>query len=327
MDKTILLVGASGQLGTKIFEKLNASGYKNLHILAREDSSIDHLMDAKPTIHYGDLTQPETLMEALRDVDIIITTANAAIPRKKQDTIRNIEITGNMNLIDAAKSAGVRQFIFTSGTMNDKKVNQLVPLGRSKLIAEDYLKQSGVPYTIFRPTAFMDVYLTFLGTDIPAKNEKAHVVNRPWKFMNNFYNGVKNDIQNGQINFIGKGDVLHSYIAVDDVAEYITKSVDNEEMIGHCFEIGGPEELSAHDVKGIFEDLHQKPLKIKRTPPFIMLAMGKVYALFDPSVANMFMLNYVNSKYPLTADSAALAKKLGIHQTTVRDFLIDKMKN
>ena len=214
----VLLIGATGQLGTAVFQKLAQSGQYDIRILIREDSQYEHLMSAEPEIVFGDLKDGKSVHEAVEGSEIIITTANSAAPRKKEDTFYDVDIMGYQTLIDAAKIFGVKQFIYTSINPGDPKWNKKIPLVRSKVETEAYLKNSGVPHTIFQPSCYMDIYFAFLGTTIPAQNEVAPLVNRPFKFMQNFYNGVKDNMDNGKIGIIGSGLAKHSYITIDNVA-------------------------------------------------------------------------------------------------------------
>lgn len=323
--KRILLVGATGQLGTAIFEELIQNKNFATRIFIREDARYDHLKHGNPEIVFGDLKNRESIQKAINGCDIIITTANSAAPRKKEDSFQKVDIDGFRNLIDEAQKEGVEQFIYTSILPIDKRFEAWVPIYRSKAMTETYLRESGLNYTIFQPDTFMDVYFTFLGTSIPVKGEPAALVNRPFPFMQNFYNGIKDDIDNGKIGIIGEGTAKHHYIAIKNVADFIVNAIDHPALVNKTIPIGGPEALSSLEVKAILEDLLEKPLKIKRTPTMMMKLMGNVFSLFNEGASNIFKLNYLAATTSTAVDCTALAQKLGIDLMTAEEYLRAKI--
>jgi uncharacterized protein YbjT (DUF2867 family) len=322
----ILIIGATGQLGTRVFQKLAKTGRYQLRILIREDSVYDHLKSAEPEIFFGDLRDKDTVFPAVRESDIIISTANAAIPRKPTDTFLAVDVIGHRYLIDAAKEAGVKQFIYTSVNAPEGMDPDWIPIFRSKMKTEAYLKESGLNYSIFRPDAFMDVYFAFMGTDIPLRNEVAATVERPWGFMQNFFKGIKADIAHGKIDIVGDGTVKHSYVALEDVAEFIVKAIGEPEFSRATVKLGGPEALSALDLKAVFEKVLEKPLEVKQTPVFMTKMMGKLFSLFNPAISNIFKINYMGATWPTVFDTQKLAEKFSIKLTTAEAYLQNKME-
>lgn len=323
--KKILLIGASGQLGTRIFRKLTAQGYQPVRILVRKDSRYEHLLSAQPEVVIGDLRDTACLAEALQDIDVVITTANTAAPRKKGDDFISVDTQGHKKLIDEAKKQDIKHFIYTSAKPVSKQYANWIPMTRSKLAVENYLKNSGLNYTIFQPDAFMDVYFTFMGTSLPIAGDEAPLVERPFKFMQTFFNSVKDDVDKGKVGIIGDGTVKHSYITVDNMADFIVKAIDAPELMNKSMPVGGPEALSALEVKAVFEKVFDKPLKIKRTPALMMKLMGIVLAPFNPAASNIMKLNYLSAVEPSAIDTSAQAKKLGIQLTTAEEFLKEKL--
>ena len=319
----ILIIGATGQLGTAVVRKLgqlNTYSY-SLRIMIREDSSYDHLKDLNPEIVFGDLKNKEEIYRAVEGCDIIIATANSAAPRKKEDSFQRVDINGYRDLIDAAKEAGVKQFIYISANPGGGKYTRWVPLAQAKAATEAYLEKSGLTYTIFQPDNYMDVYLAFMGTSLPARNEAAALVHRAFPFMQNFYKGVKDDIEKGKIGIIGRGDVKRRYIAIENVADFVIASLENPKMYNQDFPIGGPQSLSPLEVKSIFEKVLGRKLKVKKTPRFMMKLLGNVFALFNEGASNIFKLNYMSATVPTTIDSDELAKSLGIRLISVEEYL------
>lgn len=326
--KKILLIGATGQLGNNILQKLAKDGRYSLRALVRDDSANRQLVPESIETVSGDLTQPKSLEKAVEGCDVIIATANAVVPRKKTDTFQKVDIQGYRDLIDVAAKCNCAQFIYVSAISfagAHEKYTTWSPLAHAKAQTEDYLKKSGVPYTIFQPDGFMDVYFAFMGSSAVVQNTPAHLVNRPWKFMQRFYNGIKDEVVNGKIGIIGDGLAKHGYIAVDNVAEFVVKAVDNAGLLNKTILLGGPEALSAMEVKQRFENVLGKPLKIKRTPAFLMKWLGNLAGPFSPAAANIFKLNYLVATVSNTPDSRDLADQLSIKLITAEEYLRSRL--
>jgi uncharacterized protein YbjT (DUF2867 family) len=148
----ILVVGATGQLGSKIVRGLIAKG-ERVRILARPGSASQPLADLGAEVSFGDLRDPGSLALACRDVDTVISTANSA-RRSGDDNVTTVDRDGTRALIDAAAAAGVRHFIYVSvrGATADSPVPFLAAEGQSEL----HLRASGMAWTILAPNAFME---------------------------------------------------------------------------------------------------------------------------------------------------------------------------
>lgn len=323
----ILVVGATGQLGFSICEKLIHSKHQ-VKAAHRASSNTEALksLDGIALVNL-DLTEPRTFPAALDGVDVVISTANSATPRLKTDSFKKVDEDGLKKLIDSAKSAGVQQFIFVSALpfpKNDDKV----PLSRAKRAVETHLKKSGMNYTIVQPTAFMEVYFPFFGSTIPLRGAKVNTLDRPFKFSNDFFAGIKNDIENkGVFNIIGSGNQKNAFISIENVADFCVASVGNPKALNRTLEIGGPENLTPLDIKAIFEELHDKPLKIKSTPPFVIKMMSKILPLFNPAAGNIMALNHVVATTDnIPPNAAETAEEFGVNLISSREFLSNKMK-
>src|SRR5262245_31532463 len=94
----ILVVGATGQLGTAIIERLRAAGQR-VRALVRPASPREFDADGVE-LAFGDLREPESLVAACQGMATVVATANAVVPRDKA-TFAEVEETGYANLLDA----------------------------------------------------------------------------------------------------------------------------------------------------------------------------------------------------------------------------------
>lgn len=318
----IFVVGATGQLGTTIVRKLTDRGLA-VRALARRTSNCEALARDGVDLVFGDLRDEPSLDAACQDVETIIATANAAVPTQKRDSFRSVDGRGYENLIRAAKRAGVRQFIYTSA-LSQPGFDKL-PIGRQKRITENNLRESALEYTIFRADAFMDVSFAMMGSDLPVRGAESATVERPFWFTSRFFSGVKDSMtKNGTAGLIGDGNVKHSYICIDDLAEFHVRAVGQPEARNKTFDIGGPEALTQNEVLAIFEKVLGRALKPKRTPAAVFKIGYGLLRFISPAAANIMGLNYYSATTPSVVDMTETAKLFDIRLTSAETFLREK---
>ena len=112
----VLVVGATGLVGTAICQKLAARGEK-VRALVRATSSqerIEALRSSGAELFAGDLKDPESMQAACRGVDAVISTASSTLSRQPGDSIESVDAAGQLNLVNAARTADVGRFVFVS---------------------------------------------------------------------------------------------------------------------------------------------------------------------------------------------------------------------
>ena len=233
----VLVAGATGFLGSEICRQL-ISKNKNVKGLVRatsDSNKVAQLKELGVEIIKGDLKNKASLENALRGVSAIISTVSSTLSRQEGDSIQTVDDEGQNNLIDAAISAGVSQFVYVSFCAMPGEF----PLQTAKRKVEKHLSESGLNYTILQPTYFMEVWLSpVLGFDYP--NAKATIY--------------------------GEGKNKVSWIAIKDVASFAVASLENSAAKNRIIELGGPEALSPFEVVNIFEATKGKKFELKFVP-------------------------------------------------------------
>jgi uncharacterized protein YbjT (DUF2867 family) len=233
----ILVAGATGILGSMITRRLLDQG-RQVRILARKHSDYRGLATAGADVAFGDLKERATLDPALRGVEVVVTTANSAM-RGGPDNPQSVEVEGNRNLIDAARAAGVRQFIYVSayGASLDSPSDFV----RGKAQTEQYLQESGMPFTILAPNIFMEVWIGM-------------IVGAP--------------LQQGQpVSIVGEGRRKHSFVSMEDVAAFAVAAVDNPAAINRYIPVGGPAAVSWTEVVNTAGRVMGQPIAVQLVPP------------------------------------------------------------
>src|SRR5437016_11618387 len=136
----ILIVGASGRLGGTIAKRLLAQG-KAVRLMTRTPSNLFHLKQQGAEVVSGDLRNPASLLSACQGVEQVLAAAHG-LTGKGDNNPQTVDDTGNCQLIDAAKVAGVKHFVFIS--VMGASPNAPVEFSRIKYRTEEYLRASGL---------------------------------------------------------------------------------------------------------------------------------------------------------------------------------------
>lgn len=225
----ILVVGATGMVGSEVCERLVAQG-KQVGALVRasaDAAKVKKLEALGVEIVPGDLRQPETLQAACDRARQVIVTVSS-MPFAYQPGVNDIEtvdLDGVRNLISFAAGAGIEHFVYTSFSGN---IDLEFPLNEAKRAVEDVLEKSDLTCTILRPSYFMEVWLS------PA---------------------VGFDPANAKATIYGTGEQPVSYISYHDVAAFAVQSLDVEAARNATLELGGPEAISQLEAVAVFEEV------------------------------------------------------------------------
>lgn len=232
----ILVAGATGMLGGEICRRLVAAG-EIVHALVRLSAApakVEALHDLGIRTIVGDVRDRASLEKACAGVDTVITTVSSmpfSFVRGEND-IETTDHRGQLSLIDVARATGVRHFVYLSLSRN---IDMDFPLRNAKRVVETHLRESGMQYTILRPSCFMEVWLS------PA---------------------VGFDPINAKATIYGTGTNPVSYVGLGDVAELAVRSLEVPAARNATIEIGGPSAIAPLDVVRIFEDIGGRRIEV-----------------------------------------------------------------
>src|SRR5215210_4545105 len=149
----ILVIGATGRVGGAAVERLLETGFE-VRALVRRPEKGAHLRSLGAELTVGDVTAPKTLEPAVRGCSGVFSVLGAGPGRGAPE---DIEYRGNLNLLSAARSAGIRRFVYSSALLADHPLAQRVGAFREKARFErELLSAEDVSSTILRPAMFME---------------------------------------------------------------------------------------------------------------------------------------------------------------------------
>jgi uncharacterized protein YbjT (DUF2867 family) len=159
---------------------------RDVRAFVRPKSKYRHLQATGAELAFGDLRDQESVDVACNGCDAVIA-ANTVIPEGRYSFAAN-EGQGYENLIGACQRSKVHQFVFMSVPVTP--CDDKVPTFRLKRRIEERLQHSGIAYTIFRGSLFMDDWLALIGSSIPLRGAEAATLRRGYWFSRLFLKGV-----------------------------------------------------------------------------------------------------------------------------------------
>ncbi|GAA4457623.1 hypothetical protein GCM10023189_28660 [Nibrella saemangeumensis] len=155
--RTIAIIGATGMLGRPVTHELINAGF-SVRIIARNPVEARRLFP-QADIVTGDLADVNSLVPALQGQDAVYL--NLSVRQTERPTDFHTETDGIRNLLDAARQTGVKRIGYLSSlVMNYQGINDFYWwVFGIKHEAVQLLKSSGIPYSIFYPSTFMESLL------------------------------------------------------------------------------------------------------------------------------------------------------------------------
>lgn len=279
----ILVAGATSHVGVKLIPMLLQKGYK-VRALTRSPEKAVTLQLQGAEVYQGDVRVQHTLDLALHGVDQVVDAICAPIPDSPGNNVRAVDQQGNLHLIDAARSAGVKHFVFVSafGAGPDHPVDFF----RVKWEVEEYLKLSGMSYTILRPTAFMEVWGAMIGKPI---------------------------LTSGKTTIYGPGKNPITFISTEDVAKFIIIALEDPQSKNQIINLGGPRNLDMNQVAELFERETHSQAKISHVPLAMMKIMSPIIWPFNEGTGRIMAMAANLATDNWTVNMTDTLKKYPVH--------------
>jgi uncharacterized protein YbjT (DUF2867 family) len=216
----ILVTGGTGFVGGHLIRRLRE---KNIPVRAvvRAPEKAGPLRDLGVEVVKGDVSDRESLDAAAAGVERVVHLVGI-IQEAPGQTFKAIHVEGTRTVVAAAKKAGVHHFFHQSALGSRPKAAS--EYHRTKWEAEDLVRESGIPYSILRPS------LIYGPGD---------------KFTMRLSDMLK---FSPVLPVVGSGKAKVQPIYIDDVVTCIEKAVTGDAHLNEIYEIGGPEQLTYEEV-------------------------------------------------------------------------------
>ena len=275
---TILVIGGTGLVGMPVARALHEAGYC-VRILSRHPERARELFPSPFEVVAGDVTDPESLRHALDGcIGVHVSISGGMRP----EDLERIEHHGTANVVQAAKEAKVRRITYVSGSTIFPE-NAWFPFAKAKLEAEGVIRRSGVPYTIFCPTWFMESLPRFV------RDDRAMVLGTfrfPWH-----------------------------WVAADDFARMVVRAYGTPEAEGKRLFIHGPEAYTLEEALERYCRIVHPEVRVS-VIPFWMVRLIAFLARRPQIKAAIPFMRYM-AKVPEGGDPTEANELLGAPTTTL----------
>lgn len=295
MNDLILITGGTGAMGSVLIPKLVARGYAIRVLTLAGDRNAERLRKSGVDVRYGDVARKETLVGICEGVSVVLHLA-AIIVTSDDSLYTSINAGGTRNMVDEARAAGVSHFIHISSA--SVVYPRPTPYSISKRMAEDFVKRSGLSWTIVRPTLVcakkggqeLDMFLDYLRL-FPV------------------------------VPFIGDGKAVKRPVHVDDIVDGLVKLACRKSGNNAIYNFSGATAISIFDFAKLCLVLMDKPgRRIVSLPVWSckLLAFAMKLTMKDPPLKWSVIAGMTQDA---DLDPASAIKDLGYNPSGLEEFL------
>lgn len=253
MTRRVLIAGASGKLGRHLCQAATDAGFL-VRVFGRSRARLAGLGNEQVE---GDALSGAGLDTALTEVDAVISCLGASVSpdfAAGKHSYFDVDVPANRRLIDFAKQRGVRRFVYVSVAEHERLKDLAYVAAHEAVVA--HLKQSGLGYTVVRPTGFFSAFEEFL------------VLARK-----------------GRVPLLGDPTVRTNPIADVDLAALCVAELDNPESSERS--VGGPDTFTRKHIAELAFEAVGKPPRFARVPSALVRGLLPVMRWFNPRVADI----------------------------------------
>ena len=280
----ILFIGASGMLGKPVALELMRAGFI-VTLLARDVEKMRKLFPNTPIIK-GDVFDIASLEAAMAGQEIVYLNLSVAQSSKKNEP--QPEREGINNIIEAAKKTNIKRIVYLSSLIkNYEGMNGFKWWAfEIKHAAVDAIKRSGLNYSIFYPSTFMECL-------------------------------DKQMLQGTRLMLAGKSEAPMWFIAGKDFGVQVAWALKKAGDSNQEYNVQGLEPYTSDQAAKIFTENVKSNIKIMRAP----LAPLKYLGIFNQRMNYAYHICEALNKYPEKFESENTWNDLGKPSTTLADYV------
>lgn len=269
--KKVVVFGGSGFLGSYVADELSRRGYQ---VTIADMIESKYLQESQKFVK-ADVLDRENLKEIIKDKDIVYNfVAVANLDDAIHDPINtmNINVMGNLNLLEVSKECSIKRFIYASSAYALSNEGSFYGISKqsSEKLTEEYYKRYGLKYTVIR-------YGSLYG-------ERA-------SHNNYIYNLLKKAIESGKLEYKGDGEDLREYIHAADAAKLSVDILEDLQYENEHIILTGIEKLKRIELLTMINEILQNKLNIQQVSDSNMGHYKITPYTFHPTVAKKLVAN------------------------------------
>jgi uncharacterized protein YbjT (DUF2867 family) len=250
----ILVTGGTGFVGSHLIKRMHRDGIP-VRAIVRDPAKASALNDIGVDVVKGDMSDTFSLEKVTTGVERVIHLVGI-IQEAAGATFQSVHVEGTRNLLVAAKKNNVRHFFYQSAL--GTRPNAKSEYHKTKWAAEELVRDSGIPYTILRPSIIYgagDQFTIRLSQMIRLSP---------------------------LLPVIGSGKSRIQPIFIDDAVTCILKAVTSDCCLNETYEIGGPDQLTYEEVTVAIADAMGVKHPTLHLPLFLMKSVAAVFEAVLP---------------------------------------------
>jgi uncharacterized protein YbjT (DUF2867 family) len=271
----ILVVGGTGMLGAPVVRGLVAAGHQ-VRVLTRSPARALARLGGVCELARGDVDDRESLAKALAGCDAVHLSLNGAGDW-------DLERRGAEAVAALAAPAGVGRISLISGASVCAE-NAWFPMTRAKLAAEEAVMASGVPYTIFRCTMFMETLPRY--------------------------------VRDGKATLMGRQPHAWRWIAAADYAAMVVRALETPAAAGKVLQVRGPQALTMEAALEVYRRARAPEAKAMTAPFWLLQIIALLPGNRELRRVGLPLMRYF-AKVPEAGDATETDALLGKPATTL----------
>jgi uncharacterized protein YbjT (DUF2867 family) len=228
MQKTILIISGTGMLGQPVARHLKESGF-GVRVMTRNLQKAKKMFDSTYELFAGDPADINCVEEALNGCYGVHISLPGEVEQQVAETVARV-----------ASRHAVERISYISGASVAEE-HRWAPIVNRKFLAEQAIRESGVPYTILCPTWVMEVLPMF--------------------------------VNQGRAVVFGKQPYPYHWVAADDVARMASTAYLLEEAVNKRFRVLGPEAIQMDEALRRYCAAFHPEIKKVTTMPFWLVKL------------------------------------------------------
>jgi uncharacterized protein YbjT (DUF2867 family) len=282
----IVITGATGFVGRDVVKQARAEGHP-VRVIVRDPKEAEWLArDFGVELFHGNVLYAPSLEGSMQGAKCVIHLVGI-INEWKENTFERVHTQATIHVVDAAKKAGVKRYLHMSALGVGEGARS--QYHQTKWAAEQYVRKSGLAWTIFRPSL---IY----GPRDKSINVLAKLIRRlPF------------------VPVLGNGNSKIQPVSVENVAKCFVSAIKNDSTIGKTYDLCGPEAFT-------WNELYDKLLRLyglRKPKLHLPLPVARVQA----AVFETFLPNP-----PFNRDQLTMTEEdnVGDPRPAERDFLLEQ---
>ncbi|MCL6471433.1 MAG: NAD-dependent epimerase/dehydratase family protein [Firmicutes bacterium] len=264
----ILVTGAGGDIGSQLVPSFIKQGHK-VRALVKTPEEANRIRQPGLEIFMADITDPATLSGAALNIDVAYHLAAALFVTRPEETLREINYGGTINIANECIDKGVKRFVFPSTPL------VLGPHTRPEkpLSPEDAIIEPTSYHALYKKLAEQHLLVLSKHEQLPVTILRLGTVYGP---DIRFIKTLKTFMKRGLYRIPGKGDYIMSTVHIDDVIQGMNLVLENEEAAGQIYNIADDRPVEFKEFVFELADLLDVP-----RPGFAPMWLYRMFASLD----------------------------------------------